>query len=187
MIVIPYVAGMLHHETARTPGGEFVQLPEDDPYAYWRLLLALYDHGQDFMIVEQDIIITQAQIDDINACPEPWCVYGYRRGTAEFTALGVLRLRSEVSEAYPQLLHMETPKRVYFDQCDGMLYSRLGAAGYKYHRHYPNVRHEQSAIRVLIDFKVCREPIDGYGSSDTPMRGVAWDVNAFRMRIGKAE
>ncbi len=173
MIVVPYIAGMLHPKTAQTPGAEFVELPHDDPYAYWRLIRRLYEHGQDWLIIEQDIIITQTQLDSFDECPEPWCVYGYDRGTANFAALGAFRLRREVMATYPQLLRREMPEDIYFDQCDGQLYGRLYAVGLRPHRHSPDVGHEQSAMRVLFDFRVSREPIDPYGSSATAERGAA--------------
>jgi hypothetical protein len=175
VLIVPYVEGMLHPKTALTPGAEFVELPIGDPYAYWRLIRRLYDHGQDWMIVEQDILITAEQIDSVNECPEPWCVYGYHRGTAEFAALGVLRLRREVMAAYPSLLVRELAERIYFDQCDGTLYGRLNAAGYTPHRHYPNVGHEQSAVRVLYEWKVSRDPtVLPVGSSTLAERGENW-------------
>lgn len=159
LIIVPYVSGMLQPKTARTPGAEFVELPASDPYAYWRLIKRLYEHGDDWCIIEQDIVITQEQLDALDTCTEPWCVYGYHRGGVVFAALGTLRLRREVMVAYPNLLTFDTPEHVYFDQCDGTLYGKLRNVNLKEHRHEPNVGHEQSAVRVLHEWKVCREPM----------------------------
>lgn len=174
LIIVPYVDGMLQPKTQMTPGAEFVELPADDPYAYWRLIVRLYEHGDDFCIVEHDIVISREQLDSLDECIEPWCAYGYKRGGAEMVALGVMRLKSWVMAQYPNLLRLETPERVFFDQCDGTLYGKLRAINLTVHRHSPDVGHEQSAMRVLHEWKVSREPIVPYGSSATAERGEVW-------------
>jgi hypothetical protein len=175
LTIVPFVPGMLQAKTSRTFGAEFVELRADDPYMYWRLIKDLFRHGDDFCIIEQDIVISEAQLDELETCPELWCVYGYNRGTANFTALGTLRLRRHIMQEWPHLLSLETPQDVYFDQCDGTLYSRLAAAGLKAHRHYPDVGHEQSATRVLGNWRICREPIEPATSSTGPERGEWWE------------
>lgn len=160
MLIVPYVPGMLHRKTALTSGAEFVELPADDMYAYWRLITRLYTYGDDWCIVEQDIIISAEQIQELWDCPQRWCVFGYRRGMGDVVALGVFRLRWQIMDRWPNLLTgLDVPRMVPFNECDGVIYGRLRSVGLTEHRHYPNVRHEQSAQRVLEEWKVCREPV----------------------------
>jgi hypothetical protein len=154
MIVVPYVDGMLRPRTARIEVAEFVRLPADDPQAYWRLLVRLYEHGSEFLIIEHDNWMSEGMIDEIMECPEPWCIRGYDRGGAIMLALGVFRLRADVHRAYPDLLRREVPPIINFDQCDGWFYTRLQIAGYKPHRHFPDADHDQSAKRALFEYDV---------------------------------
>lgn len=147
---------MLRERTARIRRAEFVRIDAADIYAYWQLLVRVFEHGGDFLIIEQDMAPTDEQITDIMDCPEPWCVFGYFRGTFNMCALGMFRLRKEVYAAYPSLLRRDLPINppVPYDQCDGVIYSRLGACSYEPHRHYPDVEHDQSAKRVLHEYDI---------------------------------
>lgn len=171
VIIVPYVHGMLRERTARIRAVEFVRLPSDDQFAYWRLLVRVYEHGGDFLLIEQDMAPTDEQIVAIMECSEPWCVFGYLRGTFNMTALGMFRLRKEVYAQYPSLLRRDLPREppIPFDQCDGIIYSRLSAIGLQPHRHYPDVEHDQSAKRVLHEYDIHGYIVDVV---DTPLVNV---------------
>lgn len=144
--VVPYVPGMLR-PFDRSYDPMLCDVSGND-YRYWNLIRALYNMRTDFLIVEQDIDLTMEQYLSLEKCPEDWCVYGYKRNGIDTVALGVFRLRERVMMEHPGLLrHLD---RVKWTSCDGEIYGRLKAIGLAPHRHYPNVRHEPTAERMLM-------------------------------------
>jgi hypothetical protein len=69
----PYVRGGLADKTkAWGAGAEFVDLTADDE-GYFKLLTLLWNEGQEFYLVEQDIVPDPQQFTDMVACPSEWC------------------------------------------------------------------------------------------------------------------
>lgn len=71
---------------------------------YWSLLSLLWRCGEDFCIVEHDIVVGPGTLDSFEACPQEWCTspYKYLRGT--YWGLGCTRFRAPLMAAYPELL-----------------------------------------------------------------------------------
>jgi len=82
VVVVPYVEPMLNPATravvqaVRAPH-LFVQLDRGDVGAYGRLFRKLWGQGHTFVICEQDVIPTRAQLVGILTCGHDWCCYDY--------------------------------------------------------------------------------------------------------------
>jgi hypothetical protein len=73
--------------------------------AYWELLAELWADGQDWAIVEQDIIINPDTLTSFEECPEEWCVspYPYLSGPAH-PGLGCARFRQSLMARLPDVM-----------------------------------------------------------------------------------
>ena len=76
----------------------------DSDEAYWELLDDLWNYGQDFAIIEHDIVVSPGTLKSFEECPEPWCAarYPYLRGF--YAGLGCVRFRSSMMQAAPHLM-----------------------------------------------------------------------------------
>lgn len=76
-----------------------------DDEAYWRLLDGLWRHGNDFIIVEQDIKVRTGTLASFDDCPNGWCAAGYRYlGSQNYAGLGCTRFRSEFIADLPDVI-----------------------------------------------------------------------------------
>jgi hypothetical protein len=104
-VVVPYTE--LEQETVDALVGrdvEFVDVSGSDT-AYWELLNGLWGRGEDFAIVEQDIVVNSFTLTDFDQCPSIYCVspYPYLRSPA-YPGLGCARFRSGLMYRVPQLM-----------------------------------------------------------------------------------
>lgn len=44
---------------------------------YWRLICSLWQRRETFLLIEQDIEIHDDVLPQMEACPEPWCIFPY--------------------------------------------------------------------------------------------------------------
>src|ERR1035437_7170921 len=94
LVVIPFVRGLLRRETIdAAPNAHFVDVGGADD-SYWRLLCRLWEQGNAFALIEQDISPTRAQIDTLWACSAEWCAFPYNQGGIVTTALGCTKFSS---------------------------------------------------------------------------------------------
>jgi len=78
-----------------------------DVEAYWRLLCGLWAAAEDFLIVEHDMVPTPAAVDEMDACPQPWCTNPYAAneyGTLIEVAFGFTRFRRRIMLAEPDAM-----------------------------------------------------------------------------------
>lgn len=149
---------IVHEEVAAAvpPGTIFVDVTLDESkgdrpnhdHAYWRMLAEIWAKGEDFAIIEHDVICRPDVAEQFDACPEPWCVFSYANmchdacREAWANMLGATRFRAELIAAVPDALTSITkPEHLdWHNVCDG-LGLNLRAAGYKHHWHTPHVAH----------------------------------------------
>ena len=70
----------MHPSTAATlaPYGDRVRYVDvHAPGAYWELFKSLWKSGEDFIIVEHDVVVNADTIESFDACPEAWCTAPY--------------------------------------------------------------------------------------------------------------
>jgi hypothetical protein len=76
--------------------------------AYADLVASLWRQGQDFCLVDGDMLIRPDCLDVLEACPAPWCGFCYPHSIKGFPFLMVdmafIRFRAEVMERFPKLL-----------------------------------------------------------------------------------
>ena len=134
MIVVPFTK--LHPDTAAAvPEATFVELQDDQHYR--RLLDGLWSAGETFTLVEHDVVPTRRQLEELDACPAPWCGYGY--GPGDWTPVfGCIRFRSELIAALPDI--WKDPSWSWM-QLDAKFSVYARGHGFHHHWHYPHVHH----------------------------------------------
>lgn len=117
------------------------------PDAYFGALHGWWAAGETFAIIEHDIVCRPDVAEAFNACPEPWCAFGYDDiccpGCMEAWAneLGCTRFRREIIEAVPDAVSSIPPDGWdWHNLCDG-LGRNLRDLGYSHHWHAPAVEH----------------------------------------------
>lgn len=95
-IILPYVVGMLQPETkafGREVKAQFVRV--DEHGSYFALLEKLWDKGQPFLIIEQDIVGSREDVELMRSCPFPYCTAPYIGPGAQWLSrsLGFTRFR----------------------------------------------------------------------------------------------
>ncbi len=100
--VIPYVEGMLQEATATLPA-EFVRIEEGDESFYPSLLIDLWESGESFTVVEQDVEPLSGFLAEFDGCPWEWdvCSPTNRPGLAW---LGCVRFRSALTRRHPSAM-----------------------------------------------------------------------------------
>ena len=131
---------------AAPPNTIFLDVSDDND-AYWRALSYMWEEGQDFAVIEHDVICRPDVVEQFDNCPEPWCMFAYDNMCHEAckeawaNALGCTRFRKEVIDAVPHALSAIPEKdRDWHNVCDG-LGNHLREAGYTHHWHAPDVGH----------------------------------------------
>lgn len=109
--------------------------------SYYKLLCSLWADKQSFLIVEHDIEIHPAVVPELEACPEPWCLYPYRGPDDVWldSSLGCTRFSAELLESLPQFM-IDLPVRDW-RRLDCEITPRLHWAGHHQHIHSPLVSH----------------------------------------------
>lgn len=112
-VVAPYTDEAYKSESrssllADMPNAELVDLTSDpDGYGYWKLFRSCWEHQQDFVIVEHDMVVPKGALKSFIDCPEPWCTFAYRchNETSDLFAyaLGLVRYRQALMETYPRV------------------------------------------------------------------------------------
>lgn len=73
--------------------------------AYFDLLNQLWTAGDEFALVEQDIVVRPSTFASFERCPNPWCAAPYPYlGSSTYAGLGCTRFRSEILAAHPDLM-----------------------------------------------------------------------------------
>lgn len=79
-VSVPYVQGMLHERTeewAQRQGAKLVGMDLRDNRNYWRWLAGEWTVDADTVVVEHDIVPAAGVVEEMLACPQPWCVSPY--------------------------------------------------------------------------------------------------------------
>jgi hypothetical protein len=106
--------------------------------AYWELLDALWSDGEDFAIVEQDIVVEPGTLHSFAGCSRSWCcaTYPYLR-SEKYAGSGCVRFRAELIERVPDLMQrvaghsdVKHPPKMWCS-LDAFIQRELRAAGYQ--------------------------------------------------------
>ena len=72
--------------------------------AYWELLSDLWAEGESFVVVEHDIIIRHDTLDELEACPEPWCGFPVAYLGGEYPGMACVKFTDRIISACPGAL-----------------------------------------------------------------------------------
>jgi hypothetical protein len=117
--------------------------------AYAALLEGLWAAGEDFLIVEHDMVPTPAMVDQMESCQRWWCVNPYAAnewGTLVVCGFGFTRFRAGLMAAEPDAFAAAAAvgdrwSRRHWMGMDGRLVSVIADRGYRPHAHEPVIEH----------------------------------------------
>jgi hypothetical protein len=118
-----------------------------DNEAYARLWADMWHSGEDFLNVEQDMIVNPGMVKELEECPEEWCGGVYWLYGAAGSWAGVVRFRGELTRRHPDL--PETIINRTWQSLDSAYINHLRLLGYpESHHHLPYVKHLVPKIYV---------------------------------------
>lgn len=163
-VVCPH-AGEPHPDTIATLAawGGSVELVDisGSPYAYGQLLRELWAAGEDFLIVEQDIVASPAAFAEMITCPNPYCAAPYPWSTTLGPALGFTRFRSLLLRCHPLAADIAC-----------RLPSDYGEPG---HWRQLDVRLMQSVLRDHVGLQpCCHPPVEHRNPASRLIRGAGY-------------
>ncbi len=138
MILVPYTA-LFAETVAAVPEARFVEITHE--HHYRQLLGEMWSVGETFTLVEHDVAPTREQLATLDACPEPWCHFGYVPGDWVPT-FGCVRFRKELIAGTQGV--WDDPSWGW-QALDAKFHVRARELGWQPHWHYPHVLH----LRVL--------------------------------------
>lgn len=132
---------------------EMHYVEEDDHYGYVRILSQYWKQGDDFAVVEPDIVVRPDVVSDFIHCEHTYCAYPYAWTTNVGPALGCTWWRSDFLKKYPDAMEEVMKRQVTWRQLDVVLMRHILARGYgeQPHVHLPPVRHLNEAKQLLPD------------------------------------
>jgi hypothetical protein len=107
IIVVPYVDGMLREETMQAvhdSGEAYLTQPidPDDPYDYAGWFRTWWKMPMDFIVIEQDMVPTPAQIKTLIEQGPDWSGIPYHVGDGRYTAgLGFCKISAALRKRWP--------------------------------------------------------------------------------------
>lgn len=139
-IVSPYVSEFPEATAALPTGTERVQIAADDPEGYWRLLRDLWQSGDDFLLIEQDMVLPSGAVEQFAACPREWCGLPYFMHEGWGCWHGVIRYRASLTQRFPDL--PDAIQMRHWQSLDSAWLNHLRAGGLnEAHWHWPTARH----------------------------------------------
>jgi len=145
-VACAYVPGMLHARTrvaleAYAPGYELYELGLHFD-AYYTLLSTLWEEGEAWLNVEQDIEIHPTVVAEAASCPHRLCVWPYHGASQSEVltgSLGCTRFSNDLLDEFPDFMR-NLPVRGW-KILDAEIHPRLLDLGVAPHLHYPTVKH----------------------------------------------
>lgn len=75
-------------------------------HAYFDLLSELWSEWEDFVIVEHDVVVSEAALVSLEECPSDWCCCPYPYGRGTIVGLGCTKFTAALMEKIPDLLDL---------------------------------------------------------------------------------
>jgi hypothetical protein len=150
---VPYTA--VHPHTVKGAPSDAVWVDvSGSNIAYYAALLDIWERRETFAVLEHDVVCRPDIITELEACPEPWCLYGYtdfcHEGCREAwrNQLGCTRFRAELIQAVPDAMtSIPESNWDWHEMCNG-LGENLRAAGCTHHWHGPPAEHHRQTHRI---------------------------------------
>jgi hypothetical protein len=139
-VIYPYVTSFPEAVAALPVGAERIQIKAADTEAYWRLLREAWRSGDDFMVVEQDMVLPTGAVWSFERCPREWCGLPYFMHETWGCWHGTVRYRGSFTRRLPDL--PDEIKARHWESLDSAWINHLRLAGYnEAHWHWPPARH----------------------------------------------
>jgi len=123
-------------------GYEVLEVQMSDPQHYGRLIRQMWDIGNGFVLIEDDVVPWPGAIQSLLDCEHDWCAYSFPRTAAEpggwVLGLGCVRFSHHLVRRH-NLDALDGSQR--WDEVDGALIGVLHTAGETCHEHTPPVAH----------------------------------------------
>jgi hypothetical protein len=115
---------------------------------YWELLDACWSAGEEFIIVEQDIVVLPKTLDELELCPHDWCAapYPYLDEPAAW-GLGCTKFSDRIMARHPRIMEQvammsnEQHPPKHWCTLDAFVWKALTDAGETRHEHGHVVGH----------------------------------------------
>jgi hypothetical protein len=152
-VIVPFVHGMLNQRTVRAVVNSghwhrFCDLDPRDPGAYGRLVRDLWARGSAFVICEQDVVPTGAQLDTLVGCGHDWCSYSYDDGLyPDGPMFGLVRFSGRVMARHPHaaevalVIGKRRDVEAEWWRVDALMARDLKIRGVEWVQHEPAVHH----------------------------------------------
>lgn len=148
-VVLPFVDGMLQVLTVESVradvGLNYTLAPIDphDPYAYGRVLVKMWNEGDDLVVVEQDIVVPAGGINEMLGCFHEWCGFTYHCNQDKPAhGLGLCKFSVALQLAHPELArnaarHQGTGAEMHVPwiSLNERYHAQLKACGVEFHSH----------------------------------------------------
>jgi len=109
---------------------------------YWQ---ERWDAGEAFINVEHDVVPWPGAIEELDACPEDWCAFGYHPRTTfegQTVILACCKFREPFIAATLGVWEQVSPRD--YAMCDSHLSGFARQRGLRCHQHFPPVVHDRS-------------------------------------------
>ena len=151
--MIAYVGEMLAGGTkdavhASGIGAMRFNLEGSDDTRYAHLLQRMWEAGNPFINVEQDIVPDPNVLWGMSRCHHEWCAMGYPvSGRDVFPGIGCMKFSARLIAEQPMAMYLSLYERAgkrewsHWRSCNERIVGHLVARGYRCHRHYPDAQH----------------------------------------------
>jgi hypothetical protein len=76
----------------------------DSDEDYWSLLAGLWADAEDFLVIEQDIVVNEDTITDLYECDSEWCSVPYDYIHGAYPGLGCAKFEGTLMKRSPKLM-----------------------------------------------------------------------------------
>ena len=146
-IYLPY-SGEAPSEWTRRWAGHYAPnaIPVQTPgeYTYAEIVRKWWEAGGPFVVVEHDVVPWPGAVDQLIACPEPWCAYSYGAGGLDVTAETFVPDGSVPMGCFKVVPRKLGPQPfpaepVHWTTIDSVLSQKLYEYGHTVHQHWPAI------------------------------------------------
>jgi len=141
--------------------------PGDD---YWTMIRDAWEEGDEFFIVEQDVIVWQGGLRQLDECPQDWCTFPTMcHGRMISTTLGCVKFGKQMIERNPGLLDdIETT----WYHLDASIADKMGWPYFRPHAHWPPATHlnevqwpDSISTRFMLERKIVWQSMEAGGEA----------------------
>lgn len=121
-------------------GARFIPLVDD--FDYWHYFQERWAEAHSFINVEQDVVPTREQLNELASCPSIWCGFGYEDDEEKRPYFGCTKITQELMAFAPDVWRHKT----HWSVCDTRMASLQGRFGFC---HHGTVKHLESCNPFL--------------------------------------